>query len=143
MNVKKKRQVKRWLLPMLMCMFLFVTGGCDSNEEFESFDGYETLKLSEWNSEWDAFFKDSWELYVEFKNQSGWVRKNLAGNLGIVVCENDKYVNFFPQNISQNLLEEDMEVIFSGEVRAPIIADIYPLPLILKNIQVKKHIVIK
>lgn len=140
MNAKKKSEMKRWLLPMLMCMFLFMAGGC--GDDFETFEGYETLKLSEWNDKWNIYFEDDWELYSEYKNQHGWVKKDLMGNLGIVLNKDNEFANLSPKNISQNLLEEDMEIIFSGEVRVPF-ANIYPLPLILKNIQVKKQTVIK
>lgn len=50
--MKEKRKTRCRLLPLLLYMFLFFTGGCDSNEDietFETFDGYETLQLSDWN----------------------------------------------------------------------------------------------
>ena len=64
----------------------------------------------------------------------------MLGNLGITIDPDDELVNFFPENVSQNLLKEDMEIIFSGEVRANSIANTYPLPLFIKNIQVNKEL---
>ncbi len=59
--MKEKRKTRCRLLPLLLCMFLFFTGGCDSNEDietFETFDGYETLQLSDWNDKWNVYFKN-------------------------------------------------------------------------------------
>lgn len=144
--MKEKRRTRCRLLPLLLYMFLFFAGGCDSNEDtetFETFDGYEALQLLDWNDKWDVYFKGEWVIYGEYKNQSGWIKKNLSGNLGIALSKDDEIVNFFPENISQNLLKEDMEIIFSGEVRAHTTANVYPLPLFIKNIQIKKQTVIK
>lgn len=138
--MKEKTKARCRLLPLLLSLLLFFTGGCDSNEDFETFEGYETLKLLEWDEEWNEYFKGEWEFYTEFKNQHAWVKRNLLGNLGITIDPDDELVNFFPENVSQNLLKEDMEIIFSGEVRANSIANTYPLPLFIKNIQVNKEL---
>ena len=142
MNVQKKRRMRRWLWPLLLFVSLFFAGGCDSNEDFETFGGYETLKLSEWDDEWNQYFEGEWKEYVAFKNQKGWIKKCFTGKLGIATTKEEEYANFFPENISQDQLEEDLEIIFSGEVRAPF-SSIYPLPLFLKNIQVHKNIIIE
>lgn len=47
MNMKEKTKARCRLLPLLLSLLLFFTGGCDSNEDFETFEGYETLKLLE------------------------------------------------------------------------------------------------
>ena len=141
MNVQKKKGKMRWLLPLLLFVSMFFAGGCDSDEDFKTFDGYDMLKLSNWNDEWNQYFEGDWEEYVVFNNQTGWIKKCLNGVLGISTSKDEEYTNFLPKNISQNQLEEGLEIIFSGEVRTPF-ASIYPLPLFLENIQVKKDKVI-
>lgn len=142
MNVQEKRKMKRWLLPLLLFVSMFFVGGCDSEENFETFDGYETLELSDWNDEWNQYFEGEWKEYAAFKNQKGWIKRCFTGKLGIATAKEEEYANFFPENISQDQLEEGLEIIFSGEVRAPF-SSIYPLPLFLKNIRVNKNTIIE
>ena len=149
MNAKKKSEVKRWLLPMLMCMFLFMTGGCDSNEEFESFDGYETLKLSEWNDEWNQYFKDPWVHWETYKNQEGVVVKTNVDNGWYEAIEIEiinpptgkRSGRYLPININRNHLQEGTKIIFSGEARDNSTLDKFGIPLIHKNIQIKTHVI--
>lgn len=75
MNVQKKRIMRRWLWPLLLLVSMFFAGGCDSNEDFETFDGYETFKLSEWNDEWNQYLKDPWVHWETYKNQEGVIVK--------------------------------------------------------------------
>lgn len=143
MDVQEKRKMKRWLWPLLLFVSMFFVGGCDSDEDFKTFDGYETLKLSEWNDDWNQYFEDPWVHWETYKNQEGVISKQFEEVAFGIKLPGREYSSYFPVNISQVQLEEGMEIIFSGEVRDHPYADFLYLPLILTNIQIKRSSIIK
>lgn len=144
MNVQEKREMKRWLWPLLLFMSMFFVGGCDSDEDFKTFDGYETLKLSEWNDDWNQYFEDPWVHWETYKNQEGIIVRSNDGAILEIRLKKESVKGFNPINLSQNQLEEGMIIIFSGEARDNYRIDFYDykMPLILKNVQVKKNVLI-
>ena len=150
MNAKKKTKMEHWLLPMLICIFLVLAGGCDSNEDFETFEGYETLKLSEWKEEWNQYFEGEWIHWETYKNQEGVVVKTNIGNGEYEAIEIEiinpptgkRSGRYLPININRNNLQEGTKIIFSGEARDNSRLDYFGIPLILKNIQIKKDVLI-
>ena len=149
MNVQEKRKMRRWLLPLLF-VSMFFAGGCDSDENFETFDGYETLKLSDWNDEWNQYFEDPWVHWETYKNQEGVIVKTNVDDgwykaIEIEITNPPKGKrggSYLPINIDRNSLLEGTKVIFSGEARDNSSLDYMGVPLILKNIQIKKNVLI-
>lgn len=148
MNIKEKMKTKYRLLPLLLCVLLFFAGGCDSNEDietFETFDGYETLQLLDWNDEWDRYFENPWVHWETYKNQEGIVVETNIDN-GWYEAIEIKIVNpptgkkegtFLPVNVDKNRLPVGAKIIFSGEARDNCKLDYFGIPLILDNIQIK------
>ena len=138
-----QQQTNKWFWSFLLFLSAFLAWGCDSDEKFEAFDGYETFQLSEWDNEWNKYFEEPWYQFKLYKNQDGVILKTPSGVLGISIYPNQEYSSIFPVNISQNQLKEGMEIIFSGEIRDTPLGckDVYTL--VLKNIQVKKNLVIQ
>lgn len=141
--MKTKQQTNKWLWPLLLLFFAFLAWKCDSKEEFEIIDGYETLQLSEWNDEWNEYLEEPWYQYKTYKNQKGVILKTLDGTLGISIYPDQEYASMYLVNISQNQLTEGMEIIFSGEIRDSPLVNLSSYILVLKNIQIKKNIVIQ
>ena len=150
MNVQKKRIMRRWLWPLLLFVSMFFAGGCDSNEDFETFDGYETFKLSEWTDEWNQYLKDPWVHWETYNNQEGVIVKTNVDDgwyktIEIEITNPPKGKrggSYLPINIDRNSLLEGTKVIFSGEARDNSSLDYMGVPLILKNIQIKKNVLI-
>lgn len=137
------------VVAVVVCVHVFA-GGCDSDENFETFDGYETLKLSDWNDEWNQYFEDPWVHWETYKNQEGVIVKTDVGDgwyeaIEIEITDPSKGKrggSYLPVNIDRNSLLEGTKVIFSGEARDNNSLDYMGVPLILKNIQIKKNVLI-
>lgn len=125
MKVQEKIKMKRWIWSLLLIVSMSFAGGCGSDEDFGTFNGYETLKLSDWNDEWDQYFKDPWVHWETYKNQEAViVKKNVDDGwyeaIEIEITNPPKGKrggSYLPINIDRNSLLEGTKVIFSGEAR--------------------------
>ena len=136
--------MRRWPWPLLLFVSMFFAGGCSS--DFNPLD-YVEVKLPPLSEEHKAlFYTEPWNTWETFKNQKGIVVKKEFGDgtaeLRIQTICSDPGKNYFlgcPLNMPEEYWIEGIEIVFSGETREHPLIDLYPLPLILTNLGIKKE----
>ena len=150
MSIQEKRKMKRWLLPLLLFVSMFFSGGCDSDEDgdFDPSD-YMVVELSPLSDEARAKYYTE-PLFVDkvYKNQKGMIVMHDFGNSFHLIIrplrpESEGYMPLTPANMPEEYWIEGTEIVFSGERINCETWDMGSLPLVLTDLKVKKDGVIK